>query len=66
MGWVVNATPPLFYPRERDPVSIVQEAGGPQARSGKVRKISHSPGFDSRTVQPTQFPMQWIAGLTRG
>jgi hypothetical protein len=27
MGWVVNATPRLLYPRERDPVPIVQEAG---------------------------------------
>ena len=27
MGWVVNATPRPFYPRERDPVPIVQEAG---------------------------------------
>ena len=25
---------------------------GPQVRSGKVRKISPPPGFDSRTVQP--------------
>jgi hypothetical protein len=27
MGWVVNATPLSLYPRERDPVPIVQEAG---------------------------------------
>jgi hypothetical protein len=26
--------------------------GGPQGRSGQVRKISHSPGLDLRTVQP--------------
>jgi hypothetical protein len=25
-GWVINATPRPFYPRERDPVPIVQEA----------------------------------------
>ena len=25
---------------------------GPQGRSGRVRKISPSPGFDPRTVQP--------------
>ena len=25
---------------------------GPQGRSGRVRNISHSPGFDPRTVQP--------------
>jgi len=26
-GWVVNATPRPLYPRERDPVAILQEAG---------------------------------------
>jgi hypothetical protein len=38
-----------------DPVSIVEETGwvgGPQGRSGRVRKISPPPGFDPRTVQP--------------
>jgi len=28
--WVVNATPRSFYPRERDPVPTVQEAGWAQ------------------------------------
>ena len=27
MEWVVKATPRPLYPRERDPVAIVQEAG---------------------------------------
>jgi hypothetical protein len=27
MGWVVNTTPRPIYPRERDPVPILQEAG---------------------------------------
>jgi hypothetical protein len=27
MGWVVNAAPGLLYPRLRDPVPIVEEAG---------------------------------------
>ena len=26
-GWLFNATPQPLYPRERDPVPIVQEAG---------------------------------------
>ena len=26
--------------------------GGPQGRSGRVKKISPPPGFDPRTVQP--------------
>ena len=39
-------------PPGKDPVPIVQEAGGPQGRSGRVRKISPTPGFDPRTVEP--------------
>ena len=35
----------------KDPVPIVQEAGGLQGRSGWVRKISSPPGFVPRTVQ---------------
>ena len=33
----------------KDPVPIVQEAGGPQGRSGRAKNIS-PPGFDPRTV----------------
>jgi hypothetical protein len=52
MGWVVSSTPRPLYPRERDPVPIVYEAGGaPQDRTGRVLKISTPPGFDPRTVQ---------------
>ena len=32
--------------------SLYRRLGGPQGRSGQVRKISPSPGFDPRTVQP--------------
>jgi len=32
--------------------SLHRRLGGPQGRSGQVRKISPPPGFDSRTVQP--------------
>ena len=31
---------------------LYRRQGGPQGRSGQVRKISPSPGFDPRTVQP--------------
>ena len=31
---------------------LYRRLGGPQGRSGRVRKISPSPGFDPRTVQP--------------
>jgi len=31
---------------------LYKRLGGPQTRSGRVRKISSPPGFDPRTVQP--------------
>ena len=31
---------------------LYKRVGGPQGRSGQVRKISPPPGFDPRTVQP--------------
>ena len=31
---------------------LYRKLGGPQSRSGQVRKISTPPGFDPRTVQP--------------
>jgi len=31
---------------------VYRRLGGPQRRSGRVQKISPSPGFDPRTVQP--------------
>jgi hypothetical protein len=31
---------------------LYRRLGGPQSRSGRVRKISPSPGFDPHTVQP--------------
>ena len=49
---MVSVTPrPLFTPRKtRYPLS--RRLGGPQGRSGQVRKISPPLGFDPRTVQP--------------
>jgi len=44
--------PLLLFTPGKDLVPIEQEAGGPQGRSGQVRKISPPPGFDPRTVQP--------------
>jgi hypothetical protein len=51
-GWGVSVTPqPLFTPgATRYP--LYRRLGGPQGRSEQVRKISPSPGFDPRTVQP--------------
>ena len=47
-GWVDNATPRPLYAR----YPLYRRLGGPQGRSGRVRKISLLPGFDPRTVQP--------------
>jgi hypothetical protein len=41
-----------LYARERDPVLIVQGLGGPQDWPGRMWKISPSPGFDPRAIQP--------------
>jgi len=40
--------------------------GGPQGRSGQLRKISPSPGFDPRTVQPIASRYtDWATGPTK-
>ena len=45
--------PDRSLPPGKNPVPIVyRRLGGPQGRSGQVRKISPPPGFDPRTVQP--------------
>jgi hypothetical protein len=40
------------YPRKETRYPLYRRLGGPQGRSGRVRKISPLPGFDHRTVQP--------------
>ena len=37
---------------------LYRRLGGPQSRSGQVRKISPPPGFDPRTVQPVAIPTE--------
>jgi hypothetical protein len=54
---------------------LYRRLGGPQGRSGRVRKISPPPEFDPRTVQPVAsrysdnaipaVPTQWTLGLSR-
>ena len=50
---MVNPTSQARYPRERDPVRTVQEAGW---ATGSVwtgsENLAPPPGFDPRTVQP--------------
>jgi hypothetical protein len=44
--------PGHFLPPGKTRYPLYRRLGGPQGRSGQVRKISPPPGFDLRTVQP--------------
>ena len=43
---------PATLPPGKTRYPLYKRLGGPQSRSGRVRKISPTPGFDLRTVQP--------------
>jgi len=43
---------PAALPPEKTRYALYRRLGGPQGRSGRLRKISSPPGFDPRTVQP--------------
>ena len=43
---------PATLPPGKTRYPLYRRLGGPQGRSGPVRKISPPPGFDPRTVQP--------------
>jgi hypothetical protein len=43
---------PAALPPGKTRYPLYRRLGGPQGRSGEVRKISPPPGFDPRTVQP--------------
>ena len=49
---MVNATPQPLYPRKRPRQPLYRGLGRPQGRSGRVWKISPSPGFDPWAAQP--------------
>jgi len=44
--------PGRSLPRGKIRYPLYRRLGGPQGRSGRVRKISPPPGFDPRTVEP--------------
>jgi len=46
------ARPGRSLPPGKTRYPLYSRLGGPQGRSGQVRKISPPPGFDTRTVQP--------------
>jgi hypothetical protein len=52
MGWMVNATPRPLYPEGKTWYLLCRRLGESQGRSGRVRKISPPPPFDTRKVQP--------------
>jgi len=51
-GWGVSLTPRPFLSPGKTRYPLYRRLGGPQGRSGQVRKISSPRGFDPRTVQP--------------
>jgi hypothetical protein len=51
-GWVVSTHAPAALPPGKTRYPLYRRLGGPQSRSGRVRKISPPPGFDPQTVQP--------------
>jgi len=52
MVWLVNATLRPLYPPVKSRYPLRSWLRGQQGLSGRVRKISPPPGFDSWTVQP--------------
>jgi len=51
-GVGVQRHAPSILPPGKALYPMCRRLGGPQNRSGQVRKISPPPGFDPRTVQP--------------
>jgi hypothetical protein len=49
----VTPRPDRFTPGKETRYPLYRRLGGPQGRSGRVRKISPPPGFVSRTIAPT-------------
>ena len=47
LEWVVNATSPAVLPSGKTRYPLYRRLGGPQGRSGRVRKISHPTGIRS-------------------
>ena len=51
-GWGSASRPGHSLPLGKTRYPLYRRLGGPQGRSGQVRKISPPPGFDPRTIQP--------------
>ena len=59
---MVNATPRPPYTRDRKWYQLIKGLGGPQGRSGRLRKISPPPKFDPRTIQHVAIPTEPTTG----
>jgi hypothetical protein len=58
-GREVSVTPRPLFTAGKTRYPLYRRLGGPQCRSGQVRKISPPPGFDPRTFQPVA--SRWLA-----
>jgi hypothetical protein len=56
--WEVKAMPPPLYHRVRETVTIVQKLIERRGRSGRVGKISPTPGFETQAVQRAVIPVK--------
>jgi hypothetical protein len=52
MGVVRERHDPAALPLGETRYSLYRRLGGPQSRSGRLRKISPPPGFEYRPVEP--------------
>jgi hypothetical protein len=51
-GVGLTPRPGRFTPGKETRCLLFKRLGGPEGRSGRVRKLTPSPGFDPRTDQP--------------
>ena len=54
---------PATFPPRKTRYPLYRRLGGSQGRSGRARKISLTPGFDPRTVQPVAGRCQTMMSL---
>jgi hypothetical protein len=60
-GWLKISPSWLQYLLKETRYPLYRRPGGPQVRSGRMLKISPSPGFDPRTVQPVAIRyIDWV------
>jgi hypothetical protein len=63
LGWWSTPRPARLTPGTETWYQLIKGLGGPQGRSGRLRKISPLPGFDPRTIQPHSTSLYWLSQL---